>query len=87
MKFGIWLLVAAVAYLWFQLTKRQRVRATARAAAAQSPAGHAPVHPKVIEHIVACAHCGLHVPVSDASLSEDGAIFCSESHRRLHRTA
>ena len=32
------------------------------------------------EQMVVCAHCGVHLPVSD-SVSEQGRHFCSEAHR------
>lgn len=35
-----------------------------------------------IEQMVACAHCGLHVPESEGVRGADG-FFCSEAHRRL----
>jgi uncharacterized protein len=34
-----------------------------------------------IEQMVACAHCGLHVPESEGVRA--GGFFCSEEHRRL----
>ena len=41
-----------------------------------------PRHP-ASERMVACAHCGLHVPESEAVIV-DGVGFCSPEHRRLH---
>ena len=38
-------------------------------------------HPE-IEQMVACAHCGLHVPESEG-LHGAGGFYCSEEHRRL----
>ncbi len=38
-------------------------------------------HPE-IEQMVACAHCGLHVPESE-SVRGAGEFFCSDEHRRL----
>jgi len=35
-----------------------------------------------IEQMVACAHCGLHVPESE-SVRGAGEFFCSDEHRRL----
>lgn len=34
------------------------------------------------ERMVVCAHCGVHLPESEA-LEEGGRRFCSEEHRRL----
>ena len=38
--------------------------------------------PQAPERMVACARCGVHLPVSEA-LEGDGGRFCSEEHRRL----
>lgn len=32
--------------------------------------------------MVPCAHCGLHLPASEAIVNEAGQPFCSEAHRR-----
>lgn len=82
MKFGIWFAIAVVAFIWFNHAKKQRLRHRSRAAAAE-PAAPASAAAAGIERMVPCAHCGLHIPVSDASLAEGGAVFCSEAHRRL----
>ncbi|HEY8101534.1 MAG TPA: PP0621 family protein [Burkholderiaceae bacterium] len=34
-----------------------------------------------VEPILQCAHCGLHVPASEAVVTPSGAIFCCEEHR------
>jgi uncharacterized protein len=34
------------------------------------------------ESMVVCAHCGVHLPQSDATASGE-RFFCSEEHRRL----
>lgn len=34
------------------------------------------------ERMVACAHCGVHIPESE-SLASLGNHYCSEEHRRL----
>ena len=35
-----------------------------------------------IEQMVACAHCGVHLPAQDALVDGDRR-FCSDAHRRL----
>ena len=35
-----------------------------------------------IEQMVACAHCGLHVPESEG-VRGGGEFYCSDEHRRL----
>jgi len=44
---------------------------------AARPAGGQPVE------MVACAHCGLHLPRSDALLGDAERWFCGAEHRRL----
>lgn len=34
------------------------------------------------EPMVACAHCGVHLPAAE-SLAGDGRYYCCEEHRRL----
>ncbi len=48
-------------------------------------AGAAPEAPRKMldaEQMVACAHCGLHVPESEG-VHGNGAFYCSDEHRRL----
>lgn len=42
-----------------------------------------PAPPAVPQHIVSCAHCGLHLPQSEA-LPGLGGVFCSAAHRAAH---
>ncbi len=37
------------------------------------------------EDMVRCAQCGVHLPKSEARLS-DGKFFCGEAHRREHES-
>ena len=32
--------------------------------------------------MLACAHCGLHLPARDALVDAAGQPYCSEAHRR-----
>jgi uncharacterized protein len=36
------------------------------------------------EAMVCCAHCGIHVPASEAVLARPELGFCSEEHRLKH---
>jgi len=48
--------------------------------------GEAPTPPEASSNrpvaMVPCAHCGVHLPGSDALVNEAGQPFCSEAHRR-----
>jgi len=62
-------LAVYIAWKWLQRASvTQGVQPKPRATSAQA--------------MVSCAHCGLHVPQSDA-LAVDGRYFCSDEHRRL----
>ncbi len=36
-----------------------------------------------VEQMVTCAHCGLHLPASDAVTSKEQLHYCCKEHRRL----
>jgi uncharacterized protein len=63
------LLVIAAVVVYFLVTGYARKRAASSG-------------PPPVEKMVACAHCGLNLPRSEA-LEESGRFFCSEEHRRI----
>ena len=67
------LVLVVIAIGFWMLNKRLRgpVDRPPRARPPQAPAA-----------MVACAHCGLHLPVADA-VREGAHVYCSEAHRRL----
>lgn len=69
MKFVL-VLVVVLVVLW--LVRRAQGRVTQREEAAP------PTLPR--DEMVACLHCGLHLPRGDA-LPGRGGVFCSEAHR------
>lgn len=70
MKFLLWLVIACLVVAWLKKAKKsEKVVATATTASG--------------EKMIACAHCGLHVPVSESVTNFSGAAFCGEEHRRL----
>jgi uncharacterized protein len=66
----IFLLVMVVAWRWraARATQQQKKKK------AQSDA-------TVVTEVLACAHCGVHVPASDAVVGDHGA-YCSPAHRK-----
>ena len=62
------LLVIAAAVVYFLVTALARKRAASSA-------------PPPVETMVACAHCGVNLPRSEA-LENGGRFYCSEEHRR-----
>lgn len=73
--FGIW--------LWrHNRAAEARERSETRRAAAQ-PAPRAT--PPAPTDMVACAHCGLHLPLTDAVPGAQGR-YCTDAHRRTHES-
>jgi uncharacterized protein len=83
MRIGFWLLVVLAVVVWIDRSKKLRQNQTR-----QAPLKNAtPANPATLESIVACAHCGLHVPVSEAKMSLGSQYYCSDAHRQLHAEA
>ncbi len=72
MKYLVLLVVLVIAYGVWRSQRQAAVRQARRPAAA----------PRQLQTMVACAHCGVHLPQADAVLAE-GLPYCSEAHRRL----
>lgn len=74
MKYLLVLLVLAVAYgLWRSKTRRPPPSAANRAT-------QAPRTPTAVQAMVECAHCGLHLPQSDA-LAQGRLHYCCSAHQ------
>lgn len=65
---AIWWVRRAMANLQAQRLKRKQAQARISKA----------------EPILACRHCGVHVPESAGLRDEHGKFYCSEAHRQLH---
>lgn len=72
MKYLLVLLVVGVG-LYF-LLGRSRKRVEPRPPTAPPPVGGP-------TRMLACAHCGVHLPDEDALRSATGEVFCSAAHR------
>lgn len=73
MKYLLVLIVVVIG-LWLLLRQRPAARADApKTAKKQAPSGPAAM--------VACAHCDLRLPQSEAQFDAQGRPFCSEAHR------
>ena len=70
------LVLVVVGVLWLVRTSRRR------ALPPKPPAGDVPRH----ETMLACAHCGVHLPRSDA-LPGRGGVFCDAAHRAAFERA
>lgn len=78
MKYLLVLLVLLVA-VWIWRHNRREAEAE-RQAKAQAPGRKMPLPPTVM---VACTHCGAHLPKADA-LPGRGGLFCCPEHRQQH---
>ncbi|MEK9720241.1 MAG: PP0621 family protein [Quisquiliibacterium sp.] len=75
-KLLFWILVGAVVYLGYRMLSASRGQGQRTAAhRAQARQAGEPGEP-----MRRCAHCGIHVPQSDA-ISEGERHFCSIAHR------
>lgn len=70
MKFLLLIAVVGIA-LWF-LRSKSRGRGDA-SGQRKNPGGAQPM--------LACAHCGVHLPLADAVKDADDRPYCSEAHR------
>lgn len=79
MKFLVLILVVLVVVM---LAKAARGRLGQRSGDELPPAPRRDAAAPEGEVMLACAHCGLHLPRSDA-LPGRGGVYCSEGHRAI----
>lgn len=95
MKLVMWLLLGLIVYLALRShARRNRARfrdnlRDAAQAAAQAAKTNGPASPSFnssapIENMVACAHCKIYLPISEATTSGTDCYFCCEEHAKLH---
>lgn len=77
------LLIAVAVVVLVAMLRNTLRRGETRDADRRSPPPVPPAPPRV-EDMVACAHCGVHLPRGEAVASGDGTLFCGEPHRRAH---
>ncbi|WP_140628187.1 PP0621 family protein [Methylibium rhizosphaerae] len=83
MKYLVLLLIV-VAVLWLMRSGRGAgtgSKDASGAAPSQAPARRG-AEPG-LQQVVACSHCGVHLPRSEALTGSGGRLYCSESHRHL----
>jgi uncharacterized protein len=68
-------IVVILVGLWLVLSIIKRALATRR---------HSPADKLAVAKMVACGHCGTHIPESEA-VSDGNRHYCSEEHRRKNR--
>jgi uncharacterized protein len=72
MKFLLLLLVVAFAF-WLLKTKTRAAPPPSR----QTP----PPTPEPVAAMLACVHCGLHLPQAETLQDAAGRAYCSDAHR------
>jgi len=83
MKYLLVLAVLWIAIWLWRKNRREEMRDAQRermAKAQQRPA--APTAVGAPQAMVRCAHCGLHLPASDAIAGPGDAVYCSTAHRQ-----
>lgn len=83
MKLLLWAAVVLMVVVWVFRTKKisagsQSDEADKAPNSSEQGAGI------TVEPMLPCAHCGTHVPASEAVISSSGAVFCSREHRLQH---
>ena len=76
MKYLVLLIVLVLGYGWWRSGRREAMRAAATAKAAAPAPAPAPAP----QEMVTCAHCGLHLPRSEA-LAQGTRYYCSPEHQ------
>ena len=80
MKFLLLLLVVVGGLAWLAWG-RKRPPAKAGDEGASRRDGAPPPGPATPQSMLACAHCGVHLPAADALRDAGGRAYCSEAHR------
>lgn len=75
MKFLIWLVIGALFVMWLVRGKKTPPSHSPQSTAESSDRAEA---------MLQCAHCGIHIPESEAVHDAAGTAFCSEAHRLQH---
>jgi uncharacterized protein len=73
MKYLLLLLVVLAALAWLSIGRRRRN--------GTPPEGRGARREPVAPTMIACAHCGVHLPQPDALFDAAGRPYCSDAHR------
>jgi uncharacterized protein len=79
MKYLLVLAVLWIAIWLWRKNRREEMRDEMRERAEKARRTPAPSGPP--QAMVRCAHCGLHLPATDAIAGPGGAVYCSSAHR------
>jgi uncharacterized protein len=80
----LFLALIVVVVLWWLFGRKRNDREDLPPSRSKGQADAKPAKPKQVAapaEIVACAHCGVHLPVDETVPDDDGRVFCGEPHR------
>ena len=80
MKYLLVLAVLWIAIWLWRKNRREEMRDAMRERAAKAQQ-RAPAQVAAPQAMVRCAHCGLHLPATDAIGGSGGTVYCSTAHR------
>jgi uncharacterized protein len=80
MKLLLFVFVVAIAVFVFA-SRRRRDDGARPAMPKEDMRAHAAVEEAVPAPMIACVHCGVHLPKSEAKADAEGRLFCSTAHR------
>ena len=81
MKYLLWAVLLYLGWRWYLSKKSQP---TSPSQEASSATDQAPEAAASTEKMVACAHCGIHLPLSESVQGTGALHFCSNEHRLRH---
>ena len=81
MKYLLVLAVLWVAIWLWRKNRREEMQDAMRERAAKQAQQRTPAPAGAPQAMVRCAHCGLHLPATEAIAGPGGAVYCSTAHR------
>jgi len=81
MKYLLVLAVLWVAIWLWRKNRREEMRDAMRERAAKAQQQQQRTAAGTPQAMVRCAHCGLHLPATEAIADPSGAVYCSTAHR------
>jgi uncharacterized protein len=80
-KYVLWALLLYLGWRWY-LSKKSPPSSPQQEASAATE--EAPEAGASTEKMVSCAHCGIHLPISESVQGTGALHFCSDEHRLRH---
>jgi uncharacterized protein len=80
-KYVLWALLLYLGWRWYLSKKSSPASPSQEASVATEPSPEAGAS---TEKMVSCAHCGIHLPLSESVQGTGALHFCGEEHRLRH---